>query len=180
MLIKLKSRKGFTLIELLVVISIISLLSSVVLSSLGTARARARDAKRMQDLAQINTAIQLYILDNGEAPDTGGAGVIRSTDSSWESYLEPQLTPYISSLPVDPCPSCDPHAGRNGEGGIAEPSATQGSQEFRYIYGRDDYWHGDCERGGGNCSLEGYVLDLSGFETRPKTNMILYNFSNLY
>ncbi|TSC67207.1 MAG: hypothetical protein CEO19_313 [Parcubacteria group bacterium Gr01-1014_73] len=54
------NKRGFTLIELLVVISIISLLSSVVMSSLSSARAKARDAKRLHDLRQINIALALY------------------------------------------------------------------------------------------------------------------------
>lgn len=52
--------KGFTLIELLVVIAIISLLSSVVLASLNSARAKARDAKRMSDLHNIQLALEMY------------------------------------------------------------------------------------------------------------------------
>lgn len=55
---------GFTLIELLVVISIIALLSSVVLSSLNTARARAADSAVKADLKQIFTQAQNY-LDSG-------------------------------------------------------------------------------------------------------------------
>ncbi|MFH1170666.1 MAG: type II secretion system protein [Candidatus Vogelbacteria bacterium] len=65
----LKSTKGFTLIELLVVIAIISLLSSIVLASLGQARVKARDSKRVQDLIQLRNAMELYASDhNGLYP----------------------------------------------------------------------------------------------------------------
>jgi type II secretion system protein G len=51
---------GFTLIELLVVIAIIGVLASVVLASLNSARAKSRDARRIADLKQIQTALELY------------------------------------------------------------------------------------------------------------------------
>lgn len=60
--------RGFTLIELLVVIAIIGVLSSVVLVSLNTARARARDAEVRTELAQIRTAVQLYYTQTGSMP----------------------------------------------------------------------------------------------------------------
>lgn len=52
--------KGFTLIELLVVIAIIGLLSSVVLASLTSARKKGRDARRVNDLRQIQLALEFY------------------------------------------------------------------------------------------------------------------------
>jgi prepilin-type N-terminal cleavage/methylation domain-containing protein len=58
--------KGFTLIELLVVISIISLLSAIVLTSLNSARARARDTKRITDLKQFQLAMLLLYEDRLE------------------------------------------------------------------------------------------------------------------
>ena len=59
MVVKKRSR-AFTLIELLVVIAIIGLLAAIVLVSLNSARAKARDAKRVGDLRQIQTALELY------------------------------------------------------------------------------------------------------------------------
>lgn len=64
----MNTKHGFTLLELLVVISIIGMLSSVVLASVGEARERARDAARMQAIHQIDLAVQLYIAENGVAP----------------------------------------------------------------------------------------------------------------
>jgi len=70
----MRRQNGFTLIELLVVISIIGLLSSVVLSSLNSARMKARDANRLSDMRQIRLALEMYYNDNGSYPgntDTG-------------------------------------------------------------------------------------------------------------
>lgn len=55
--------KGFTLIELLVVVAIIGLLSSIVLTSLSTARNKAKVAKAQTEMRQILHAI---IIAQGE------------------------------------------------------------------------------------------------------------------
>ncbi len=61
----MKFNRGFTLIELLVVISIIALLSSVVLSSLSSARVKAKNSATKAGVVQWRTALNLYYSDNG-------------------------------------------------------------------------------------------------------------------
>lgn len=89
---------GFTLIELLVVVSIIGLLGSSITSSMVEARVKARDLKRVQDLAAIRTALELYYLDNHNYPETA------ATDKPSYNWivLEQALSPYIQKLPVSP------------------------------------------------------------------------------
>ena len=62
------NKKGFTLIELLVVIAIIGLLSTLAVVALGNARQKARDSRRLSDLKQLQTALELYYTDNTAYP----------------------------------------------------------------------------------------------------------------
>ncbi len=64
---KIRKSVGFTLIELLVVISIIGLISSIALASLTTAREKARIARAVTEMRQIEDAI---ILAQGETGTT--------------------------------------------------------------------------------------------------------------
>lgn len=64
----MKIRKGFTLIELLVVIAIIAILSTLAVVALNNARLKSRDAKRVSDIKQVQTALELYFGDKNGYP----------------------------------------------------------------------------------------------------------------
>jgi prepilin-type N-terminal cleavage/methylation domain-containing protein len=95
--------KGFTLIELLVVIAIIGLLSSMSVYAINVARMKARDTRRMTDLKQIQSAVELYYDDHGTYPayiaftDNTHCGV----GGNW-CVFESVLAPYLKDLPRDP------------------------------------------------------------------------------
>ncbi len=63
-----RTRSGFTLIELLVVIAIIGLLSTLAVVALNSARQRSRDAKRVSDIRQIQTALELGFSETSNYP----------------------------------------------------------------------------------------------------------------
>lgn len=56
----MRKNRGFTLIELLVVIAIIGILSSVVLASLNTARAKGSDAAIKANLGNIRAQAEIF------------------------------------------------------------------------------------------------------------------------
>lgn len=66
----MKSEKGFTLVELLVVIAIIGILMAVLVPTLIGGRDRAMDTKARGFIANIESAIERYRIDNGIYPDS--------------------------------------------------------------------------------------------------------------
>lgn len=109
---KLSDEKGFTLVELLVVIAIIGILATLLILQLGVARSRARDAKRIADVNQVRSALELYFDDNGQYPSTTQLG----------NELSPR---YLQNLPQDPLSSsCAGYSGAEGCYGYAWSPTT--------------------------------------------------------
>ena len=104
----LRIKKAFTLIELLVVIAIIGILAGVVVVNVGSARVKARDAKRISDMKAIQTALEMYYDDNdGSYPNPCSNSWCYQSGGNW-SNLGTVLSGYLSSLPVDPSGSISP------------------------------------------------------------------------
>ncbi|MEI7451750.1 MAG: FISUMP domain-containing protein [Candidatus Falkowbacteria bacterium] len=97
----MKNKKhGFTLIELLVVIAIIGILATIAVVALQNARAKARDARRVADVKQVQTALELFFNDMQRYPATAefNAGSIFSTTTNG-------TTTYMAKIPVAPTPA---------------------------------------------------------------------------
>ncbi len=97
----MKNKKGFTLIELLVVIAIIGLLATLSIVALNNARARARDARRVADVKQIQTALELYYNNYGEYPQYD----IMATTTR---YIGSGTTFFMNPVPTAPAPADSP------------------------------------------------------------------------
>jgi prepilin-type N-terminal cleavage/methylation domain-containing protein len=156
-------KRGFTLIELLVVIAIIGLLSSIVLAALNSARIKAHDAERIQDLKQISTAVELYYDKYGHYP------VIEadSRTSPWTTFSGMIAPEFMPSIPIDPanggkegsmCWTCGEYYYYSGNGSSFQIStylandipAKSGANQYGFYYSINDnctpsttmgFWH---------------------------------------
>ena len=103
---KIMKKRGFTLIELLIVIAIIGLLSTIITVAMGNARLKARDAKRMSDLKQIQTALELYYTDQNAYP-AGNSIQLGSANYACLNLVSGFTTAgcpnaFMATVPVDP------------------------------------------------------------------------------
>lgn len=95
-------KKGFTLIELLVVIIILGTLAALLVANFMSARERARDAQRRQDLKQIKMALEMYRQDQSPPSFTA---VLPDPGDCWSAE---------ASVPV---PTTAPTSSPDGGGG---------------------------------------------------------------
>ena len=102
------NKKGFTLIELLVVIAIIGLLSTLAVVALGSARTKARDSKRLSDIKQVQTALELYYTDQNAYPSQQGIVLGSATTTclnaagGFTDAASCGSSPYMGLVPSDP------------------------------------------------------------------------------
>jgi prepilin-type N-terminal cleavage/methylation domain-containing protein/uncharacterized repeat protein (TIGR02543 family) len=110
--LKKKLVRGFTIIELLVVISIISILASVVIISINSARNKSRDTLIKSQLSSIRVASGLAFGNSGygiATSDNGCEGLV--SNSAFGDLMTPWAWPAIDGLSVVPICYSDATAG---------------------------------------------------------------------
>lgn len=91
------NRAGFTLVELLVVVSIVAILTAVIMSNVRTAKEKARDSVRMQDVKTFQAGLALYQTGKGQYPIYDG--YITGDDLLSQSLKNDMI---LKSIPLDP------------------------------------------------------------------------------
>lgn len=120
----IQSKKGFTLIELLVVIAIIGILSTLAVVSLNNARQKARDAKRVSDVKQVQTALELYFADNNGYPTgtgvvLGGTSAQSLSSAGFTASGSATGTTYMGQVPANPSPGGADYAYTQTSSGVS-------------------------------------------------------------
>lgn len=97
-----KEIQGFTLIEVLVVITILTILAALIVPRIMDRPDQARVVAAKNDVRAIESALNLYRLDNGVYPSTeqGLQALVQKPDTG--TIPRNWTKPYLDRLPKDP------------------------------------------------------------------------------
>lgn len=98
-----RTNRGFTLVEILVAISIMVVLMTIVLASVGEARKKGRDAERISEIAQLEAALRTYAVTYGRYPSTADGNCAHNNSFATGGCMNVLVTAGLfPSLPADP------------------------------------------------------------------------------
>jgi general secretion pathway protein G len=97
----MRKQHGFSLIEIMVVVVILGILAALVVPKIISRPDEARVVKGKQDILSIQSALDLYKLDNGVYPSTD-QGLLALVEKPSSNPIPANWQPYLKSLPKDP------------------------------------------------------------------------------
>lgn len=97
-----KESAGFSLIELLIVIGIIGLLATMAVVGVNVARAKARDAKRSADVAQLQKAMSLYATSQSRYPVSVETVCLKGDDAVSTELKDKDVMKIVPGDPIAP------------------------------------------------------------------------------
>jgi general secretion pathway protein G len=98
-----RTHRGFTLIEVMVVVAILGILAAIVIPRIMDRPDEARVIKARQDIRAMESALQLYRLDNFSYPTTDqGLEALVSRPSGSPEPRNWKAGGYLDRLPKDP------------------------------------------------------------------------------
>lgn len=99
---KFSKQQGFTLIEIMIVVVILSILASLIIPRIMNRPDQARVVKAQQDMRALQSALNMYRLDNYHYPNTNQGLQALVTKPSGEPKPANWQQPYLDKLPMDP------------------------------------------------------------------------------
>lgn len=99
----MKKQAGFTLIEVMVVVVILGVLAAFVVPQILSRPDEAKMIKAQQDVVRIESALDMYRLDNGVYPSQAqGLEALVSYPNAAPAPSNYNSSGYLRRLPVDP------------------------------------------------------------------------------
>jgi len=92
---------GFTLIEVMVVVVILGILASIIVPKIMDKPDEARIVKAQQDIRAVQSALEMYKLDNYVYPTTD-QGLQALVQKPSTDPVPPHWKQYLDRLPIDP------------------------------------------------------------------------------
>ena len=92
--------QGFTIVELLIVIVVIGILALLVITTYSGIQAKARNAKRQNDIQALQVQLEAFFQQNGYYPSR--------TDMNSASWLTANMKSLDTNALIDPSSTCNP------------------------------------------------------------------------
>lgn len=137
--------RGFTLIELIVVVAIIGLLASIIMVVVGDVHTRGRDARREQDIKELQNALSVYAANARIFPVCSTNAIVNGTSDCLSTALKSMKA--MDVVPTDPLGSSGTCGAAGDYAYCYQSSANGQTYTLRYaletssVSGKAPGWH---------------------------------------